>query len=50
MRRGQAAARLAELDQWCHPLDTVELIEVADAETGELLRVEVRVGGDDVDR
>ncbi|GAF45512.1 hydantoinase B/oxoprolinase family protein [Rhodococcus wratislaviensis] len=50
VRRGPAADRLSELDQWCQPLDTVELIEVADAETGDLLRVEVRVTGDDLVR
>jgi N-methylhydantoinase B len=43
IRRGPAAARLAELDQWCQPLDTVELVEVANPETGELLHVDVLV-------
>lgn len=44
-RRAPAATRLAELDQWCQPLDSVELIEIADPRTGQLLRVEVQVRG-----
>lgn len=45
VRRTPAAARLTELDQWCQPRDGVDLIEVANAETGHLLRVDVMVSG-----
>ena len=43
VRCGPAAARLAELDQWCAPRDGVELAEYADPETGALVRTQLLV-------
>jgi len=43
VRRTQAAARLAEFDQWAQPMEQVQLVEQADPETGALLRVDVQV-------
>jgi N-methylhydantoinase B len=46
MRVSPAAGRLGELGVWCHPRAGVELIEYADAESGELLLVDIRVSTD----
>jgi N-methylhydantoinase B len=46
VRRGPAAGRLAELDQWCQPRPGVQLVEYADPDTGALLRAEVVVDPD----
>lgn len=43
VRRGPAAARLAELGQWCSPHDGVSLAEYADPATAALVRTEVIV-------
>jgi N-methylhydantoinase B len=43
VRRTGAAERLAELDQWCHFREGVELVETAEPGTGRLLRTEVVV-------
>ncbi|WP_224390023.1 hydantoinase B/oxoprolinase family protein [Pseudonocardia sp. ICBG1293] len=43
VRRGPAAARLAELGQWCSPRDGVTVAEFADPDTGVLVRTEVVV-------
>jgi N-methylhydantoinase B len=43
VRRTQAAERLDELGGWCSGRDDVELVEHADAATGELLSVSVSV-------
>jgi N-methylhydantoinase B len=43
VRRGGAAQRLGELDQWCSPREGVTLAEFADPDTGRLVRTEVLV-------
>jgi N-methylhydantoinase B len=46
VRRGPAAARMAELHQWCAPRDGVELAEYADPATGTLVRTQLLVAED----